>query len=278
MVYNEPDYTPMWARHYSRHVGPRNCYVVDHGSDDGSTDVLGEVNVIRIPRSPKDNEKRTRGISTLCGELLKSYDAVLHTDCDEFLVPDPRNYATLAKYAEAMPADVVTAIGLEIWQVPDQEPPIDLSRPITEQRRWTRFSSALCKPVLIRRPVEWSPGFHSSDAPTVFDTLYLFHLRYYDMERGLQRLSRTRTMPWAHDWAGKHQRMPDEQWRDVLLRLAALPKREGVVFDKALAPIGDWIARLRESQTGRENQLYKLALDLNADELWLLPPHFRGSF
>jgi carbamoyltransferase len=42
-----------------------------------------------------------------------------------------------------MPADAITTIGLGIWQVSDQEPPIDLSRPITEQRRWTRFSYML---------------------------------------------------------------------------------------------------------------------------------------
>ena len=37
MTYNEPDFVPIWTRHYTRHVGTEHCYVFDHGSDDGST-------------------------------------------------------------------------------------------------------------------------------------------------------------------------------------------------------------------------------------------------
>ena len=61
MVYNEPEYLPIWCRHYAKAVGPENCFIIDHGSDDGSTSSLPNFNVIRkSPRSPKDNEKRTR--------------------------------------------------------------------------------------------------------------------------------------------------------------------------------------------------------------------------
>ena len=66
MAYNEPDYTDIWCRHYARQVGLENCYVIDHGSDDGTTEQLGAVNVIRIPRSPKDNEVRARLVSDFC--------------------------------------------------------------------------------------------------------------------------------------------------------------------------------------------------------------------
>jgi hypothetical protein len=52
MVYNEPDYMDIWCRHYARQVGAENCYVIDHVSDDGTTDGLGDVNVTRLARSP----------------------------------------------------------------------------------------------------------------------------------------------------------------------------------------------------------------------------------
>ncbi len=54
MAYNEATMLPLWLRHYERQVGAENCYVLDHGSSDGST-VGINANLIRLPRTRSTN-------------------------------------------------------------------------------------------------------------------------------------------------------------------------------------------------------------------------------
>lgn len=279
MAYNEPEYLPIWARHYARQVGARRCYVIDHGSDDGSTENLGEINVARIPRSPQDNGRRARFLSRFCASLLDWYDWVVHTDVDEIVLADPRFFRSLEDYCANPPAaDVVTAVGFNLHHLPQSEPPLDLSRPITEQRRWVRFGAAMCKPVLIRRAVDWAPGFHCADAPVVFDQLFLFHLRWFDNNLGLKRLAKTRAMAWADASAGAWQRVEDAEFVGLLERVARVVKREAVPFDIKLPPLSDAVQAVLDSQQGREHDTYKIDLHRDVDELWEIPARFRGTF
>ena len=100
MVYNEPVWARVWVRHYARQVGAAHCLVLDHGSDDGSTAGL-EVAVERVRRSTLDEDARARLVSDCAAVLLRSYDAVVHTDADELLIADPLRYADLRAYAAA---------------------------------------------------------------------------------------------------------------------------------------------------------------------------------
>jgi hypothetical protein len=278
MVYNEPDYMDLWCRHYARQVGAENCYVIDHGSDDGTTDALGAVNVIRIPRSPKDNEVRAKVVSDFCSLLLSRYDAVAHVDIDELLVPDPRYHRDLKDCVAAMTGPVMHAIGLEVWHLAETEPPVDITQPISLQRGWTWFNAALCKPVIIRKPVKWSPGFHSVDAPLALDHLFLFHLRYFDVERGLRRLAHTRSMPWASETAGPHQRQPDEKWLKLVTDVGSLPKSTEADLDASSEPMGSLLQRVVESQKGREAKTYKIDMGIQGRTLLPIPLRFKGLF
>lgn len=277
MSYNEPDYLPLWVRHYAGQVGAAHCYVVDHGSDDGSTAALDGVNVVRIPRSPQDDPRRARFMERFCAALLEWYDWVIHVDVDELLVADPARHQGLADFCATCPHEVVSAVGLDLQHVPELEAPIDLARPVSLQRRWVRFSSALCKPVLVRRPVRWAPGFHWADAPLTFDGLFLFHLRYYDRALGLQRLGKTRAMPWAIDGAGAHQRMGGPEWEALFDGMAALPRRDDATLDLAASPLSDWLDRVR-ANVHEAAGLTAFALDLNTPELWAIPQRFAGRF
>lgn len=283
MVYNEPDYMDLWCRHYGAQVGLENCYVIDHGSDDGTTDDLGAVNVIRLPRSPKDNELRARLVSDTCAELLGRYGAVIHVDVDELLVADPRYHRNLTDCARAMTGPVRHAIGLEVWHLETDEPEIDITRPVSLQRGWTWFNSALCKPVMIREPVVWSPGFHSvmtppAAAPLAFEHLFLFHLRYFDVPRGLARLGRTRSMAWASEHAGQHQRQPDEKWLSLVNGVARLSRARDADLDRRRPPLGPLVDAAIASQIGREDKTYKIDLSIHGRSLLPIPPRFKGRF
>ena len=54
-VYNESFNLPLWRRHYGAQLGTENLFIVDDGSDDGSTDGILECHPpasIRDGRNP----------------------------------------------------------------------------------------------------------------------------------------------------------------------------------------------------------------------------------
>jgi Glycosyl transferase family 2 len=278
MTYNEPDFLPIWARHYSAQVGPRHCYVIDHGSDDGSTDALGDINVVRIPRSPYDEDRCTRCISSFCSAQLEWYDCFIYTDVDEIAVADPVRHASLTTYCAVSKKDVVTAIGFNVAHTKD-ELPIDPTAGILEQRKWMYFTAPMCKPACTRRPFVWNAGFHrAQDVEPKFDDLYIFHLRYLDRNIGLRRLAKTRAQPWTHADTGWWARVTDD---DCLKMFAAIDNRRKnakVEVSKASGPVLDALSRTLGSSGGRLGEPDTYDLSYEVGELWPIPERFRPVF
>jgi hypothetical protein len=197
MVYNEGDRLKRWIEHYGRQLGRESLLIIDHGSDDGSTDNLG-VGLIRLPRSEFDDVQRADYIGDICRAMLRSYDTMIFTDCDEIIVVDPDRAPNLRSYLESAGDVSIRPIGLEMFHMRDREPAIDFDRPILQQRHYCCFRSVLCKPAIAREPVRWAPGFHHcSRIPFIDPQLYLFHLKHVDYEFALRRQELTRTMPWS---------------------------------------------------------------------------------
>ena len=68
MVYNESVFLPIWLRYYSRFFAPEDIYVLDHQSDDGSTNGGG---FVRVPLEHETTTTATgsgsaRSISASC--------------------------------------------------------------------------------------------------------------------------------------------------------------------------------------------------------------------
>lgn len=278
MVFNESVYLPIWLAHNARQVGIENCYVIDHGSTDGSTANLGACNVVRIPRSPYDPAKQSEWNSGFCSSLLTWFDWVIYSDVDEILMADPAEAETLVEYCRRPLPEIVTAIGLNTLHLVDDEPTLDLSRPVSVQRPYVFGCASMCKPLLIKRRVEWSPGSHSANAPVVFDQLYMFHLRWFDLDQGLQRLQKTRAMAWAQEEQGRHQRVEDAQLVAQMRGFGGYPRYTGVEFDPTLDPVKGFVRTIQASTVGRENDLYKVDLDIWYPQLWHLPERFIGRF
>lgn len=276
MVYNEAIRIPYWLAHYKRQVGLQHCYVVDHGSTDGSTKSLQGANKIRLPRSPQDNPRRTAFISDLTSGLLRYYSRVAYVDADELLVAEPGRFADLNDYASRMEGDAVTSIGLEVVQAPDDQP-LDASRGIGEQRSSVLFSSSMCKTNMVGRRVNWAPGWHSHDGRPSFDGLYLFHLRHADLGQALERLEITRNMPWSDEKAGLHQRVEDDWMRRVLLEFGRRPLAEGSGLLDRDGPLAeDLAAFLADSrEPGDPRQPYGVPLARYGKERIPLEPAFR---
>jgi hypothetical protein len=264
MMYNEPVWAQVWARHYAREVGAENCLILDHGTTDGSLDGL-PVTIERLRRSALDEDARAALVSDCVAVLLRSYDAVVHTDADELLIVDPEHFADLRAYAAVAPA-VVTAIGLDLQHLPDEEAVLDPALSLGVQRRWVRFSGAMCKPAMVRTPVRWEPGFHRSDAAPVPGPVYLVHLRYADLAAGLARLARTRAQDFARPDTNLHQRVPDQAFEAMVRSIASLPRLVGpLAGDGAL--VAPWMATMQEAWAQGTG-----GLSVAGDALWAFPP------
>ncbi len=268
MAYNEPVWARVWARYYARQVGASHCYLLDHGSDDGSTEGLG-IRVERMARSALDEDARAAQIGARVAGLLLEYDAVVHSDVDELVVADPGRFADLRAYAAGSSAEVVTAVGLDVQHVPGEEPALDPGRPIGVQRSYVRFSAAMCKPAFVRRAVRWAPGFHTCDAAMVVDGLFLFHLRYADLELGLRRLGRTRGQAFARPETNLHQRVSDAAFAEMVTNIAQLPRAE-VPFSVEDGEMAAWMGLVGAGGEGW--------LTLSGDRLWRLPERWRTLF
>ena len=215
MVHNEAVFLPIWLAYYSRFFEPGDIYVFDNETDDGSTEGDG---FIRMPvrHNRVDHTWMLNTIQDLQHELLKRYDMVLVTDVDEIVAPDPR-WGTLGSYLDRFDEDWVNCLGYELIHIRDEEPRLELERPILAQRHHWYFNDAYNKAALATKPMQWTPGFHGrTDGSYALDPdLRMIHLHRMDYELCLAR-HRTRShRRWARrdakrGWAA-HNRIVDEQ-------------------------------------------------------------------
>jgi len=279
MVYNEIDFMPIWLRHYSSQVGAESCFIIDHGSDDGSVDNIGKANLIRLPRSPQDNKVRSDFISEFCSALLKYFDAVVYTDVDEMLVADPARFKSLPDLAARTTHDVTTAFGMNVVHCVGQEPPLDFAAPLLAQRGWAVPTSSMMKPLLIRRPVRWVAGFHTANAPYAFDGLFNFHLAHCDLDLGLRRQAKRRATAFAVERPEHHHRFGDEWVHRSMTSWRRKPMIEDVNLDADCPHYQSIVQQMLDAErivNGKPQ--YRPEKPIGNTDLWRIPDRFQGAF
>lgn len=270
MAYNEATMLPLWLRHYGRQVGAENCYVLDHGSDDGSTTGIA-ANVIRLPRRPLNEWERAHTVRDFCASLFIGFQYVLYTDSDELVVPDPDVSPDLPAYIATRDLPpIVDLFGMDVRHVEDEDP-IDLNQPISCQRKYTRPTSSLCKATIISTRVDWHIGFHclTRDHRPHFRDLYLFHLAHFDNAVMFAR-QRKRNAAAPVGIPESHHAIEPQAFMEAMtselgrLRRRRVDMRSGeALFDSTQQIFADAIERKGWAQ---------------APDLWTLPDRFVGTF
>lgn len=202
MVRDEAFMLPRWVRYYGGQLGLEHLTVIDHGSTDGSTTGL-PCRVVPGPDldgRPFENV-RMRFVSRLARRLLTSYDAVVFTDCDEFLIADPDRYDGLLDFVAAHPDVPATGgLGFNVLHRVGLEEPLRGDLPVLGQRRHGMFVSRLCKPSLKRVDAPWRLASHGIGTAYQPDRgLLLAHLKYADADE-LRRVGELRRA--FHDASG----------------------------------------------------------------------------
>jgi hypothetical protein len=215
MVHNEAVFLPIWLRWYSQFFEPRDIYVLDNETTDGSTERDG---FLRIPveHGEVDHTWMVRTIEQLQHELLDRYDVVVVTDVDEIISPVPE-WGTLDHYLDRFDEESVNCLGYELLHVPSSEPALDLNRPILEQRGHWFINDGYDKAAVASEPLSWAPGFHSrADGQFNLDPdLRLVHLHRMDYDICRERHLTRKRRDWADEDARKgwatHNRITEEQ-------------------------------------------------------------------
>ncbi len=225
MAYNEPLFLPLWISYYGRELGMSNLFCIDHGSTDGSANDL-PINSIRITRDVFDEEQRCIFVNRFHASLLAYFDAVIFTDCDEFLVPDPAKYTGLRDFVDRNCETILSAIGVNVIQSANDSQLIS-GEPILRQRQTIRFQGEYCKTLISRIPMNWVPGFHASSLTPIFNKdLLLFHLKYVDREIFRHSHQCRQSVQWSQTsldkGLGKHWRVATEEMENRHFSLPVL--------------------------------------------------------
>jgi hypothetical protein len=276
-VFNESVNLPIWISYFGRIFGEGNLFVVDRGSTDGSTTNLGSVNRIVLPHGAFDETSKTEFIAHLHRGLLYYYDAVIYTDCDELLVPDPHLYSDLSDYLQKSEREYVSCIGLNIQHIITWEQPLNLERPILSQRKYAKFRSAACKTLISRVPIRWLPGFHCCDKPPAIDQgLFLFHLKLMDYSIAMRRQQVNLETVWSEpslsSGFGAHHRYDYERFvREAFLDPLNMIKQ------KRISPFGfsSQVAEISKNVINRDG-FYLVPNDIVA--LTEIPDRLRSAF
>ena len=270
MAYNESTMLPLWLRHYDRQLGAENCYVLDHGSDDGSTMAI-PANRIRLPRTPLDEWARVNTIRDFCASLFIGFKCVLFTDTDELVVADPDVASSLSDYIASRDVPpVLDLFGADVRHV-EGEAPIDLQRPISLQRGYIRSISSLCKATLISKRTDWHIGFHCvvHHHRPKFGDLFLFHLAHCDNDILFER-QKKRNAAAPISIPDSHHAIPPSEFRDhIKTELAGLTRRR--IQLRAGENLFETTKRLFADAIERKSWA-------QAPDLWQLPERFVGTF
>jgi hypothetical protein len=276
-AFNEHFLLPRWAQYYGSQLGMENLFVLDHGSSDLSTEGLGRVNIIKVPRTPFDDVRKCQYASYQHSALLQYYDAGFVMDADEFIVADPQNYKNLREFASKTDADALACVGLELCHIRSREPEYSKALPILFQRGHVLFDSWICKRSFARKPIRFGRGCHTSDQPVVFDEdLYLIHIKNFDYKVRLVRQQVTAGWDYAGDF-GVHARRSADYVSGIFdgfdTRIAANLVAQDFDFKKEVD-----MCRERTVLNPSGEYDFNLHGGFQSAELQILPSRFRGLF
>ena len=191
MARNENIFLPIWLRYYSNFFAPEDIFILDHLTDNGSTDNLN-CNVVRLDYElAYDEHWRVETFQNKVQELLQEYQCVICTDTDELLFTEQMPLNELIDNFLSTDQQYLTCTGYEIMQNEKIEMPFDTNLGLMEQRSFWFRNGGMDKSLITKLPLAWSYGFHDICAPDAVKNysydLILLHLHRFDWRLMLQR-------------------------------------------------------------------------------------------
>ncbi len=190
MVRNDDFFLRKWVSYYGQELGKENLYIFFDGTDQQIPDFCNGTHVVKVDKIAgkviRAEKGRLRFLSEQAALLLEQYDAVIGTDADEFVIPDPKLKMNLVEFVSQFENQTsISALGVDMGQHLQFEKEININRPFLSQRRYGVLSTRYTKPSIIFKSVRWGSGFHRVKWHNFHlqKDLYLFHFGYFDLKR-----------------------------------------------------------------------------------------------
>jgi len=219
IVQNEKYFLPKLIKYYTQYIDPLDFYVLDHDSNDGSTDDL-DVNVVKVSYEKSfDHEWLVGTVVDFQEKLLKKYKHVIFIEADDFLYTLKGDF--LSQMANNLKHhDYVVNTGYNIVHdflntEKDSNLTYDEFMCSSKHRKYWSRKPNHDKGLIAKRKLKYSHGFHnviSTDAIGVRDSdLFLAHLHTVDWDINLKRNShrlKNRVLK-KEDLGGSHNKSID---------------------------------------------------------------------
>jgi len=172
-------YLKIWYKYYSKFFLDEDIYFVCCNTPDGILDKYSCNKIHRNVSVHNINEKIPI-LNQVKGDLLEQYECVTYADLDE-IIHHPKG---LSNFIREVPGTYAKCTSYQIVHKKDKELPLNLDKPIKEQRSYWSRTPWFDKPLILKKNHTWGPGQHNirefhSVSPGNKD-LILIHLRIAD--------------------------------------------------------------------------------------------------
>lgn len=210
IVQDEPEFLPLWVRHYLPEFGAENVFILNHNSKDKTVqdqEKRFKVKVIDLHYQESFNHKwLSETVKQFQAFLLHtSYQKVLFAEVDEFVIVDStKDKRTLGQYIEDWQGIAGQVTGYQVLHDIQNDflENIDWEKSVLKQNRKIIEDFDYDKVLLSTIPLDWGYGFHyvKSQKEQVSKTdLMLVHLHYADFKTALSRNQRRRKRKWSKE-------------------------------------------------------------------------------
>jgi hypothetical protein len=215
IVKNENYFLPIWLKYYKTFFDNEDIFILDHESNDGSTENL-DVNVLKIYNDLAfDHQWLVDTVQNFQKELLEKYECVIFAESDELIYSLKMDLGELIDtFVVDKNINYVSLIGFEVIQDLENELPLKPNDLIFENRNLFFKYPIYDKTLISKIPLKWEWGFHRCNHPQnyIYDT-HLMHLHRVDFDLMLKR-HEERAKKWnlKNDGDSGHQhRIGDKQ-------------------------------------------------------------------
>ncbi len=205
-VQNDMVILELWCKYYSRYF--QNLYACCFNTKDEYGGKLEELKnkynlIASIHPFDQDSPPQSNDIIKLKQmELLQTYEWVLFSNCDEYVMPSFSCDRGLDSFMRRCGMQWAWCIGYDVIQEED-ELPLDYSQPILCQRKSWIKNPNINKVLLSKIPLSWNEGQHQLDQTHGIEPkemgdmgLTLVHLKHADLQAQGRDFGPVITRPW----------------------------------------------------------------------------------
>ncbi len=170
IVKNEPYFLTKYLAHYGQYFDPADIFILDHESDDGSTNSV-PATVVRICNELAFDHKWLRQtVMDFQQELLNKYECAIFAEVDEILYsPSKPLDRLIEEFLQDSHSTYITCRGYEVVQHDDEPPLTEEDYIFSKRHHWFANPVSFNKSLISKTPMNWCNGFHKAFLPQATD-------------------------------------------------------------------------------------------------------------